>query len=61
MNIMGGTSHFLVGFKNHTTGENTYLLLQIWPKPVAGKLTGLRSGPVTIILLNEQNNEQTVF
>lgn len=24
-------------------------------KPVAGKLTGLRSGPATIILLNEQN------
>lgn len=32
MNIMGGTSHFLVGFKNHSTGENTYLVLQIWPK-----------------------------
>lgn len=46
---MGLTDHFLVGFKIHSIGENTCIVLLICQKPLGRKITGSNSEGITIL------------
>ena len=39
-NVLGVTNHFLIGFKAHSMGRNSYLTLLNWPRTQGYKLRG---------------------
>ena len=50
LHVMGGTNHFLIGFKVHSVGENTYVIQYIWSKAYSCRpYLGLERNPTTVV------------